>query len=576
MGRRDRFATRHLVTLGAALWCWFAFWGLKKTANTYFIDFIAPWTRSSQGELNFWVGVLTFLPFSALLFGYALSPLTGRAGAAWGRWSRGLRLRPFLGLLGGLALAAVFLAWLGNRFILLGFPVTDDEHAIRFGGRCLAHGVTAARLPVPQGSLPDLFLYVRGDQVTSMDWLGGQIAWAFAELTRLGNALFGLFAALPVLLLGLHVSRRQGRAWGLAAAGLLLISPMFLTLGATTHAMVVSRALTALSLFLFFKAMDTKGRPLPWLLAGLAAGAAFITRPFEATFLLAPPVLWLVVHTIRTPRLYRAALPVMLLGAIVPLTFMLLHNAAVTGNVLLPARLAVLKKGVTLTPSQLWSRFGANLGYNVLQLVLWFLGPLGFGLVLLGVRRSRETALMAASLGSLALLALFHDDHGVHMVGPIHMADALYPLSFLAVAGLARLMPLLRRHRIAPRTTVATLVVALVIASGAFVYKYARSLRASARIHRAIYTAIREQAPPGSVLLAPQYAQVWLTTPRFSRRASWVFEWRRPRPDFSDERLILHYRAGDLYALRQAFPHRRFYRLAAVAGPPYLRLVPLP
>jgi hypothetical protein len=64
----------------------------------------------------------------------------------------------------------------------------------------------------------------------------------------------------------------------------------------------------------------------------------------------------------------------------------------------------------------------------------------------------------------------------------------------------------------------------------------------------------------------------WSRVPKYRRVGTWVFEWRPPRPDFSDEVLIFHDIERARLAAEAAFPKRDLYRLSAHRSAPFLRL----
>ena len=223
------------------------FFGLEASSVGLRITFRVPQTISSLGELNFWLGHALLLFPASLLIGYGFGP---RLGGMIRRAARAVReMSPRERGLGVVALAlfAVAVARLGHLFFLLDFPITDDEYAVDFGGRILASGHVMARLPLPRGVLPDLFLYFRNGAVGSFDWVGGQAVAAFGHLTGLGSLVWALVAAVPVPVLAILMGRRLGPPWGLAAAALFLTSPMALLFSMTTHSQLASRALAVRS-----------------------------------------------------------------------------------------------------------------------------------------------------------------------------------------------------------------------------------------------------------------------------------------------------------------------------------------
>ena len=90
-----------------------------------------------------------------------------------------------------------------------------------------------------------------------------------------------------------------------------------------------------------------------------------------------------------------------------------------------------------------------------------------------------------------------------------------------------------------------------------------------------IENGLREAGVDKAVILAPQFGCLWLANEYFRSIGSWVFEWRRARPDLSDKILILHDLPNVEQELRKQFPDRPFFRLRNSPKAPYLELTPL-
>lgn len=568
-----------LVLCGAALFA--CFFGLTQTAPGLRITYQPPWTHASAGEAYLWLGTLLLLTPGACLLGVALAPWLSRAVAAVG--ARVAVMTPRELRVGALMLVclAFGLASVGHAFFLRDMPFTDDEWAARFGGQVLAMGEVAVPRPGPAGAFPDLFLYAREGRWAGLDWLGVQLAWAVAELSGLGPAVFALAAGLGVLGVLGYGARRHGAAGALLAAALYLASPMVEVLSFTTHAHVLSRTALALALWRFVVAQERRTLGA-WFGAGLLLGVAVITRPFEVATLCAPLAVAEAVASFRRGDAART-LGGVALGLALPVAAMFIHGMAVTGG-LLPPRLAgnneVLHPYLShfapaWSPDRLMERFGANLSYNLVMLALWFLGPVGLGLVAAGWGVDRLTRLLGWGVAANLALALIHDDHGLHMVGPIHYSEAAVPLTFIAAAGASRLMAALRARALPTEAPVGALVMVLLLALGTFTVWNGLALRRQAAIHESVYTLVDAPALEDAVVLAPEYGQLWRSIPTFRQQGSFVFTWRRPRPDLSDRVLVLHDVPGAEPALRALLPGRNFYRLSrSRSGQP--ELVPLP
>jgi hypothetical protein len=554
------------------------FFGLEASSVGLRITFRGAPTTSSPGELNFWLGHALLLFPASLLIGYGFGPRLGGMIRRAARAVREMSARErALGVL-ALTLFAVGVARLGHHFVLLDFPITDDEYAVDFGGRILASGHVMAPLPLPRGVLPDLFLYFRNGAVGSFDWIGGQAVAALAHLTGLGSLVWALVAAVPVPVLAILMGRRLGPPWGLAATALFLSSPMALLFSMTTHAQLASRALVALALLAFWSA-DRDGGLRRWALTGGVLGLAFLCRPPEIAFFSAPLVVWVAIQSVRRVPSYRAALPGLVLGGGVFAAIFLWHAYAMTGNPLLPARFANPDNTDVGSPP-LWTRFGDNMAYNVFMLAIWFLGPLGSVLVAAGVLTDRFTRLLGAAVVADLCLTFFHDNSGLHIVGPIHYSECAVPLTILATCGLATVLRGARRHHFDARTLSSAIAMSLVLGLGTFTLVQAMALRNSAKIQRDVYATLEGAArKPGdskAVVLAPSFGTIVESIPAMRDVGSWVYEWRRPRLDLSDDVLFLRDRTGGESVLRRQFPDRRFFRIQLDSRWPFLMLAPLP
>ena len=69
----SRWNARRLSALAAGLALNACFWGLGETTPGLSIRFVAPFTNSNAGELQFWLGVSLLLLPSGGLIGYALA-----------------------------------------------------------------------------------------------------------------------------------------------------------------------------------------------------------------------------------------------------------------------------------------------------------------------------------------------------------------------------------------------------------------------------------------------------------------------------------------------------------------------
>ncbi len=553
-----------------------AFVGLSETLAGLNIIFSKGYTYSSPGEVYFWLGHALLLFPGACLLGYALSPWLGPLLArSWRGIEQMDRRQRAAGLL-LLTVATVLVARAGHALFLLDYPVTDDENAARFGGQVLAMGRLMVPAPQPFNAFPRLYLYLRDGMVTSFDWPGPQLAWAVAELSGLGPWVFALAAALPVPCLGYILARRLGRPWGALVCLVFLLSPMAFALSLTTHAHLLSRGLLALGLVLFVRA-DSGGSLTRWTLTGLALGAGFLCRPPEIACLSLPLLADRLVRAVRREPGAPRAVAGLLLGGAMPLLLFALHNWQVTGDPLLPPRMG---PGAIVwfqkEAASLWSRFGANTSYNLFMLTIWFLGPLGVLLVSLGAMTDRFTRLLGLGVLTALGLGLFHDDHGLHIVGPIHYSECVVPLSILAVHGLANLVDRCRSLGLGLTQLASMVFAALVLGLGSFNALHTSALHRQALVQDALYGFAESSGIRHAVVLAPNFANTWKAIPPLREVGSCLLFWRYVRPDLSDDVMFLRDGPGMEERLRREFRDRAFFRLSVLGEPPYLHLEPLP
>ena len=213
------------------------------------------------------------------------------------------------------------------------------------------------------------------------------------------------------------------------------------------------------------------------------------------------------------------------------------------------------------------------------MLAIWFLGPLGLVLVAAGVLTDRFTTLLGACVVADLCLALFHDNPGLHIVGPIHYSECAVPLTMIATHGLANVLHGARRHRFNAGAVSASIAVSLVLGLGTFSVLHALALRDQAAIQRDLYGAIEGAVhEPGgrkAIVLTPWFFSIVRSVPAMREVGTWVHDWRRPRLDLSDDVLFLRNAPGVESGLRRQFSNRRFFRLQPVDTPPFLALVPL-
>lgn len=580
----DTWSRAHLACLATGTVLIAFFFGLRETATGIDIFFApAPFTKLNAGQANFWLAQsLLLLPGGAFL-GFGASPWLGaRFAALWtalGATSgRDRALVP-------LAFAALYvaLARLGRRLVLHDLAVTDEENTIRFGGQLLAGGKTAIPRELPYDVYPLKFLYERDGLISSFDFVGAQLAWAFGELTGLGPWVFAVISALPLVAVAGIVAREASWRWGLVAMLLLAGSPMFAFLSMTTHAHLVSRGFVAL-FYLCAHRGWSRGRLGWWIGAGLSGGIAFLGRPAESLMLLFPFGVAILVDALRRNR--RSLVPIagLAIGSAAPLAVFLLHNWAVTGQPLWQARLVgneFQRRGGSISRPKLeafrslevfTSRFGANVGYNAYRLIVWFAGLPTLLLAPFGARQRFTRLVLAGLLCHLFLLGMLHDNHGVHVVGPTHHGELAPGLAILVVLGL-RAVVLRLRPVVSPRSLACTSASLFLVGLGLFSLWHGLALRESTAVRAKIHAFIDgADLPPGSILLLPDPVVFWDRFPGY--QGSWVLGWDEFDPDA--DVLKLRYDPEALSEVAELYPERKFFLMVPIDEEPHLKIGHVP
>ena len=492
----------------------------------------------------------------------------------------------------GVAAVAVFACVAfraGQAVLLLDLSIADDENSARFGGQLLAMGRCFAPAPAPHGMFSHRFEFVRDGLHTSMEWLGVQLAWALAEAGA-SRWVFSALASLFVVATVVHVGRRQGARWAVLALVLCCASPMAMALSMTSHAHVVSRGLLAATFLAWSLATTAPPRAMAWV--GLLWGGAFATRPFESAFLFVPFAASAVLDATRASHGARARLAWLVVGAVPPLAAFAAHNHVVTGHAWLPARLVFSAPEAQSAARDIvhnvaavagwWPTFGNNVAFNALRLAVWFLGPVGALLAVVGAvlgDRKRDAHLHGLGVLSLLSLGLFHQDFGIGAVGPIHQSEAVVLLVPLVVEGLRQVAA---RARVvaadaATSVVVGATVAAVVIPSTLLLSCRLGALAEQARLQRSVRDVVdRSIDVRPAVVVAPRFLELWRHDPAAVDVGTWVYDWPPARPDGHDDVVFVSDGSwldddasrpldATIAVARRSFPERALYRVVVEA-----------
>ncbi len=518
----------------------------------------------SRGEARFWLAAFLLAVPGCIALSYAcerhLGPILRRTLHRMAGF--GARERRAAGLLYFVLLFVV--AQLGNGWLLLGHQITDDESGVRFGAQVWALGELMVPRLQPHGAWNDIYLYVRDGMIASMEWPGVIAAAALAEITGLSGTLYALLAAGTGLLVVATAQRVLGARGAAVAALAWLLSPMALSLSFTNHAHVVSRFWVALAFSLAARlvcpAPGENRRLRSGLALGLVVGIGAGTRPAEMATLALPLGALLAWLAVRQPAAHGRVFLACLVGLVPPLLAHALYNQQITGHPFLPPRLSDDVIGTTQSlDASPFVRLGFNLGFNLVMLSVWFFGPLGLVLAWLGRRHvPRLGPLLLASLVISLLVALLHDDVGIHTVGPMHYSEAAVPLTLLLSAGVVAVLAALPKHSLS-LVTAASLLAGYSAGIAYFDLHHCRALRKQGEHLELPYAILRTHQVERGVVFAPTPAQLdAILQPRSV--GSWQLRPPLPDPRLQGD-LLFPMPGADLQDLRRVLPERDFYRL---------------
>ncbi len=547
--------------------------GILLAAYTSLVLFVEPRAELGRAlayvgweESLFWLAHFSLATPGLLFLGHGLAP---RLDALVRHARRRFSSRPpstwRLGA-GIFCLALFTVAVVGRSQLLLHMPITDDEQAVAFGARMVAEGQLSVPAIEPREAFPLLFTLERNGLISSFDFPGGIFLAALSQITGIGSVLYAALAALSGLAVAYAGGCLAGRRGSVAAAGLWLLSPMVLSLSYTTHAQLVSRSFVALATAGYCRVWR---RPAAqpaltgaWL--GLAAGLAFLCRPIEAACLLGPMGVHLLFLTRKQGSLRKAVAAASLAWLACALVFAW-YNHETTGAWYLQARFA---PEVAMTPVAagqaaalgIGTRLGLNLGFNLMMLFVWFLGPLGAGLVWLGLRaRAPVVTVLGSGIGLQLLVALAHDDTGIHSVGPVHYSECAAALTLVATLGLARAWRKLAQLGI-PRAVPLGLLAGFLVSQVLFNGVYSCTLHEQAKIQRIPHDAIERLGLHHAVVVADPPERLWEMRPEMASVRSWVKHFPPPDPFLRDD-VVIVYPSVRPETLTARFPDRTFYRM---------------
>jgi hypothetical protein len=362
---------------------------------------------------------------------------------------------------------AVFVA----RACVRGAELIDDERAYLFAARLFAHGEVG--LPSPPHAFTNPMILLE-PMWTSRYPPGHSLVLAPATWIGAERWVLPVLAGVLVVAVWSFARDSFGPRHGALAAVLAATSPFVWAVHGTV--MPFGTATTMLAVFLAAAARGERTKQRRWMvLAGVAVGAAFVTRPFDAVAFALPFALrtaWEARRPAGRPMLAWTAVGFAAIAWLLPA-----HDALVMGHwwqmpysVAGPGRIQLGFGQVLPNESLVHSPAQAigNLVSVVARLEAWALGPLGLVLIAAGALRAatRADRLLRATLGCYVVLYALLPAPGTWDVGPTYYFATMPLLVPLAVRGASWLRD---RARAIDATGVARRAASWVVVLGAVV-----------------------------------------------------------------------------------------------------------
>jgi hypothetical protein len=403
--------------------------------------------------------------------------------------------------------------------LVRGAAILDDENAYLFQAHLFAHGHVG--LPTPPIAFQNAMI-LREPMWTSGYTPGHSLVLAPATLIHAEHLVPPLFAGIMVVAIWSFCRDMFGPKHAALAALLASLSPFIWAMHGTVLAFATSA--TCLAVFLAATARAEKTAKSWWMLvAGLAVGLAFITRPYEAVAFAFPCAIRLIGEARRHP----ARLVWAVVGFLALAWVLLAHDYLVMGSMFempynAPGR-AQFHLGFTESFGQYFhspmQAVGGLVGV-VARLDLWTLAwPGSLVLVIAGaVRRapSRGDWMLRWTLGSFVAFYLLVPFSGTWDVGPTYYYAVVPVLIPLAVRGVSAL-----RMRLTAVDATAARMVSWGVIAGTFV-----AVTAIAPIRAVNLTELAAQirAPWDLIEASDLEDSIVIVQPANARRApGWAF-----------------------------------------------------
>lgn len=487
-------------------------------------------------------------------------------------------------LLGSLAALLIPLAL--RIFLLDGAPLTDDESAYRFMAELLARGRLRAASP-PLKLFFDREFMINDGHLYSQYFLGHPALMVPGVWLGHPEVMNAVYCALTVPALFLVARRLAGSFWAKIGMGLYLSSPM-LMIGAATE-MAHTSCLAALAWMTWFSFRSQDSDAPWWSHAGVAVffGAMFFNRPIAALGMGSPLLLWwaLRLRPLRGRQLIVSAAaflaPALLMGGLF-LAVNKVQNGSFTTTSYQRMHAYMKENGYRFSGWQNEAQVNASLrraiaavpvqaGIVFLRLNCDLFGwPSAFVFAFFaGLRRRAGLLWLSLLTFVLVHLLVLPFDSGIDSFGPVHYAEAAWPIVLLTVLGLRAASGC----QPAPQSFPLSLVFALVLVAwfGFVPVRFGTLARIAASINLPRET-VRRAGIHHAVIFAPRpFVQECASAPT----KHFLFWWPNNDPDLTNDVLWAnHINVEQDRRLMEHFPGRSGY-VMAWARPCSVRVLPL-
>jgi hypothetical protein len=440
----------------------------------------------------------------------------------------------------GVLLVAALILILSTQLLFHETEVTDDENTYDFQAQTLLAGRIDNPPPPVRTSFDNVFIINDGSS-----WIGrytmGHPAIIAAGM-MLGDRYVGIITISILTLLLLYLIGRElyaDKRVALLALCLGAISPFFYLISSSRLSHTTTAFFLALFMYLLLRAR--RSDKLLWaiglsLLAGFSLGYAFNTRPWTAFAWSLPFLVVMAKDALRFVK-HAVARGAMLTAGFAVLFFVTLHcNAVVTGNPMQfpysyfdsTERLGFGVYGHTLL---LGIR---NLIVSLTRLnVILFGFPISLIFIFLFLFSKKEFGdrLSFGVLGSVSAAYLFFYTPGVSDLGPVYYYELLIPLLLLSARGVLFLHEKCSAHfEQGKRFIPAFLLVSCLAALGTTIPERISHVARLTDQIRQPYTTVQSSGVHHALVMIQPFV-----------RAGWVFGYRNPSPQFTDDIVYCQY-----------------------------------